>query len=97
MTGDRHFRLTRRFGAVMPGELAIADAVRIAMTEVDPVAFRGLHGSRARTDRVGMLDHDDAPAVFRQQRSRYQSRQVCADDRHVGSNLTLHRALLAPP
>ena len=84
--------LARRLGAVVPGKLTVADAVRVAMAEVDPVALRRLHRAAAPADGVGVLEDHDAPAVLREDRRRDEPGQVGADDRDVGVGLTLHGA-----
>src|SRR5947199_158341 len=83
-------RLARRLGAVMPHQLAVADVVTVAVTEVDPPAAGTLDRPAAPAHRVRVVQEDDSLAVPREDRARDQPGERLADDHDVGLALARH-------
>src|SRR5262249_39569418 len=81
---DLDARLARRLRAVVPGELAVADVVAVAVTEVDPVPIGTSHGAAAAAAGVRLLEDDDPLAVAGEDRARDQPGERRADDHDVG-------------
>ena len=78
-------RLACRLGAVVPGELAVADVVAVAMAEVDPVAVGALARCPRARRRVSACSRiDDAPAVPREDRAGDEPAERGAHDDDVG-------------
>src|SRR5262249_56715666 len=69
---DLDVRFARSLGAMVPGELAVADAVAVAMAEIDPVSLGRGDATAAPPDRVGVLEHHDPPALAREDPARPQ-------------------------
>ncbi len=77
-------------GAVVPRELAVADAVSVAVAEVDPEAVRRRHRPAAAADRVRGLEDHHPPPVPREDGARDEPRQVAPDDDDVRRGRPLH-------
>jgi len=81
---DLDVGLARRLGAPVPGELAVADVVSVAVAEVDPVPVGTSDGAAPAADRVGLLEDDGPLPVTGEDRARDQPRECRADDDDVG-------------